>query len=250
MRLDGAGQLAEAGRPNGFVRRRRQGRVVLALSAVAFIVLLAAPRSAVDGRRQIAMAEAEIPTCRFGQPCPDPGPEGWSARMEALIEERSPELPELVRRRVARALVEESRVAGLDPLLSAAIIDVESGFDFRAESSRGARGLMQLRPATMAHEAARHGIAAGDPQDPVVNVRLGIRYFRRLLEVFEREDRALMAYNAGPNRIGRHLQQGRIPDRFWTYPDRVFAERRRLRRSFGLEPATAVADASVPSPAR
>jgi hypothetical protein len=243
-------QFADAGRPNGFVRRRRQGRVILALCAAVFAVLLAAPRGVADGPRSIALAEAEIPSCRFGHPCPDPGPEGWTARLEALLEERSPGLPELTRRRVARAVVEESRVAGLDPLLAAAIIDVESSFDADALSDRGARGLMQLRPSTMAGEAARHGMAAGDPHDPVTNVRIGIRYFRRLLDTFGREDRALMAYNAGPNRIGGHLQRGGIPERFWAYPERVFAEHRRLRRAFGLEPSMAVADASAPSPAR
>jgi hypothetical protein len=251
MRLDRKGQIADAGRPNGFVRRRRQGRVVRAVSAAAFTALLALPRGGADGVRPLAPAEVELPTCRFGQACPDPGPEGWVARIEALLEERSPELAETTRRRVARAVVEESLSAGIDPLLAAAIIDVESAFDARARSWRGARGLMQLRPETMAREAARHGMAAGDPHDPVVNVRLGLRYFGRLVGTFAREDRALMAYNAGPNRIGGLLQQsGRIPARFHAYPARVFAEHRRLRRQFGIEPAVAIADATVPSLAR
>jgi soluble lytic murein transglycosylase-like protein len=154
----------------------------------------------------------------------------------------------MTRRRVARAVVEESRAAGLDPLLVAAIIDVESGFDARARSWAGARGLMQLRPQTMAREAARHGMAAGDPDDPVANVRLGVRYFRRLLDLFGREDRALMAYNAGPNRIGGLLNQGRIPERFRTYPNRVLAEQRRLRQGFGLLSAPTLASADL-SPA-
>jgi soluble lytic murein transglycosylase-like protein len=251
MRLERMGQLADAGRPNGFVRRRRQRRVVRAVSAAAFLALLALPRGGADGVRPLAPAEAELPTCRFGRACPDPGPAGWAARIEALLEERAPRLPETTRRRVARAVVDESRTAGIDPLLAAAIIDVESGFDAGARSGRGARGLMQLRPETMAREAARHGMAAGDPHDPVVNVRLGLRYFGRLIGAFAREDRALMAYNAGPNRIGGLLQQsGRIPARFRAYPARVFAEHRRLRRQFGLEPAMAIADASVPAPAR
>lgn len=206
--------------------------------AVAFPLLLLAPRGARDGLRTIAPAEAEIPTCRRGRACPEPGPEGWGARIEVLLEERAPEMSETVRRRVARAVVEESRAAGLDPLLCAAIIDVESGFDAGALSNRGARGLMQLRPSTMAGEAARQGMAAGDPHDPVVNVRIGIRYFRRLVATFQREDRALMAYNAGPNRIGSYLiREGRIPARFREYPSRVFAERQRLRRALGVDPA-------------
>src|SRR5512145_180871 len=186
-------------------RRRRQRTRVAAVVASAFALLLLAPRGASDGARAMPAAEAELPSCRLGRACPDPGPDGWAARIEVLLESRAPEMAETVRRRVARAVVEESRAAGLDPLLSAAIIDVESAFDAGALSNRGARGLMQLRPSTMAHEAARHGMAAGDPHDPVVNVRIGIRYFRRLVETFRREDRALMAYNAGPNRIASYL---------------------------------------------
>jgi hypothetical protein len=223
--------------------RRSDTRLAVALGLGAFGLLALTPRPADDSLRTIAPAEAELPSCRLGSRCPDPGPAGWTARIESIIEVRSPGLPELTRRRVARAVVEESREAGIDPLLAAAIIQVESGYDVRALSDQGARGLMQLLPSTMAREAALNGIAAGDPHDPVNNVRLGVRYLRRLLDVFGREDRALMAYNAGPNRIGALLLRGKIPALFRAYPARVFAERRRLRQGFGIEPAAAVADA-------
>jgi soluble lytic murein transglycosylase-like protein len=74
-------------------------------------------------------------------------------------------------------------------------------------------------------------------------VRAGVRYLRRLLDAFGREEVALMAYNAGPNRILGYLREGEIPTRFHVYPRRVKAELRRLRRSTGAEPAVAVADA-------
>ena len=233
-------------------RRWRERRLRLAIGAASFALLLLLPRPGSDGPREISPAEAEVPTCRIGKACPDPGPDGWAARLESLLETRAPSLPEGTRRRVARALVEESRAARLDPLLTAAIIDVESGYDVRARSWVGARGLMQLLPETMAREAARNGMAAGDPDDPVANVRLGIRYFRRLLDLFGREDRALMAYNAGPNRIGELLQRGTIPAYYRAYPTRVFAEQRRLREAFGLipAPAPALADARAPAAIR
>jgi hypothetical protein len=227
-------------------RRWRERRRLIAVGAGALGLLMLTPRAADDGVREIAPAEAEIPTCRRGVQCPDPGLEGWTARLESVLESRAPGLPEVTRRRVARAVVEESLAAGLDPLLAAAIIDVESGYDTRARSWIGARGLMQLLPETMAQEAARNGMAAGDPDDPVANVRLGIRYFRRLLDLFEREENALMAYNAGPNRIGELLQRGEVPALFRTYPARVFAEQRRLRQGFGLMPAPALAEAGLP----
>jgi len=242
MRWQGGGRRLE--------RRWRERRLLAGVGSAAFALLLVAPRPGHDGARELAPAETEIPTCQLGRQCPDPGPDGWTARLESVLELRAPSLPEATRRRVARAVVEESRAAGLDPLLTAAIIDVESGYDAHARSWMGARGLMQLLPGTMAREAARNGMAAGDPDDPVANVRLGIRYFRRLLDIFEREDRALMAYNAGPNRIGELLQRGRIPAYYRAYPARVFAEQRRLRRSFGLEQAQAVAEADLRAVAR
>lgn len=230
--------------------RRRDRRLAGAAGVVAFGLLALTPRPADDGIRTIAPAEAEIPSCRLGSRCPDPGPAGWTARIESIIEVRSPGLPELLRRRVARAIVEESRQAGIDPLLTAAIIEVESGYDVRALSDQGARGLMQLLPSTMEREAALNGIAAGDPHDPVNSVRLGVRYLRRLLDVFGREDRALMAYNAGPNRIGALLVRGQVPALFRSYPVRVFAELRRMRQVFGIEPAAAVAAAGHGAMAR
>jgi hypothetical protein len=225
--------------------RWRERRLLATVSASAFALFLLIPRPGDDGLRELSPAEPELPTCRLGTACPDPGPVGWSARIESILEDRAADLGESTRRRVARAVVEEARAAGLDPLLVAAIIDVESGFDARARSWAGARGLMQLRPETMAREAARNGMAAGDPDDPVANVRLGVRYFRRLLDLFGREDRALMAYNAGPNRIGELLQLGRIPARFRVYPARVLSEQRRLRQGFGLLQAPAMAQAEL-----
>src|SRR5687768_5007251 len=67
----------------------------------------------------------------------------------------------------------------LDGLLLAAVVKAESGFDPRAVSPRGARGLMQLMPET----AARYG--AVELSDPRANVRAGARYLRDLLEQYD-----------------------------------------------------------------
>lgn len=143
-------------------------------------------------------------------------------RMEAEAEERL---------RLAAAISSEASEAGLDPLFVLALIEVESGFDADAVSHRGARGLMQLRPATFRREVERHGLEAGGPEDPVVNVRAGIRYYARLLRDFRmNHELALMAYNAGPQRISKlRREDGGIPERFRAYPRRVHAELRRLQ---------------------
>jgi soluble lytic murein transglycosylase-like protein len=165
-------------------------------------------------------------------------------QVDARLALRIPELVAGERRRLARTLVGDADAARIDPLLVLALIEIESAFDPAAISHRGARGLMQLRGPTLRREAERSGLDWRDPHDPIVNVQAGIRYLRRLLDAFGREELALMAYNAGPNRILGYLRAGEIPERFHAYPRKVMAEASRLRRAFGpLGAAIALAPA-------
>ncbi len=169
--------------------------------------------------------------CGGASPCPSPERTRWVGAVEKLLAKRMPSLPAGDRARLASVIYEEARAASLDPFLVLAVIAVESGFDHSAESDRGARGLMQLRPATLRLEAQRLRVKDADPDDPVFNVRAGIRYFHRLMRAFGSTDLALMAYNAGPNRILRYLEEeGNVPERFQIYPKRVDGELQRLRR--------------------
>lgn len=86
----------------------------------------------------------------------------------------------------------------LDPALIHAVISAESGFDPGARSHAGARGLMQLMPAT-----ARH-LGVADPDDPAANIAGGARYLRRLLDRFKDLELALAAYNAGEAAVLRY----------------------------------------------
>jgi hypothetical protein len=177
---------------------------------------------------------------------PEPSPPGWVERVGERLEERMPELDAEGRDRLARTLVLEAELARIDPLLVLAVIEVESAYDLTARSSRGARGLMQLREPTLRREVQRAGLDWADPHDPATNLRAGIRYLRRLLDAFGREEVALMAYNAGPNRILGYLREGEgIPERFHVYPRKVKAEMRRLRRAYPEQPA---ADPAPPRP--
>jgi soluble lytic murein transglycosylase-like protein len=82
-----------------------------------------------------------------------------------------------------------------------------------------------------------------------MNVRAGVRYLHRLVKAFGHEDLALMAYNAGPNRILGYLRAGEIPERFRVYPRRVRAELHRLRRGFpAVAPALAASHVPFPEP--
>lgn len=88
---------------------------------------------------------------------------------------------------------------GLDPLLVQAIVSVESNYDARAVSRRGAMGLMQLTPDTAEHLGIRN------PFDPHTNLEGGMLYLRTLLERHNaRLPLALASYNAGPAKVKRH----------------------------------------------
>jgi hypothetical protein len=88
---------------------------------------------------------------------------------------------------------------GLDPRLVQALMQAESAYDPRAVSLKGAIGLMQLMPAT-----ARE-LAVPDPFNPEQNIRGGVTYLRRMLDLFGGQvDLALAAYNAGPGAVQRH----------------------------------------------
>ncbi len=168
-------------------------------------------------------------------------PPPLQSRLRAHLASRAPGLPERDRLRLAAAILEEAARAGLDPLFLLAVIEVESRCDTEALSESGARGLMQVLPSTLRGEAARSRLLADDPSDPVLNVKAGVRYYLRLLRLFGSPDLALMAYNAGPNRISSYLRSGSIPDRFRAYPRRVHAELGRLRRTMTDKPAPLVA---------
>lgn len=147
---------------------------------------------------------------------------------------------------VAAAVAQESQLAGLDPVLMLAVIEVESGWDPGAVSHRDARGLMQLRGPTLEDEAAAGALPSRDAHDPLVNVRAGIRYYARLLTRFQDPELALVAYNAGPNRLAAYLQAERgLPARFWEYPRRVHREQRRLRARLATPPPMVAASVSV-----
>jgi soluble lytic murein transglycosylase-like protein len=165
-------------------------------------------------------------------------------RIDERLADRLPSLGVDDRGRLAGAIVREAEEAGLDPLLVLAVIEVESSFDAEALSGAGAVGLMQLREPTLRHELRRHGLD-GDLADPVTNVQAGVHYLRRLMDAFPGEDLALMAYNAGPNRILGFLRAGEIPDRFQVYPRRVKSVLRRLRKE---APASAETVAALRQP--
>jgi hypothetical protein len=202
-----------------------------------FAGALVVPAHLGEGPRAIAASE-HVPLACGAAAC-EPGPAGLVDRVDRELFVRISEIDAFERRLLARTIVAEAVAARIDPLLVLAVIRVESSFDREALSERGAMGLMQLRAPTLRRELERAGLEPDFANDPVANVQAGVRYLRRLLDAFGHDDVALMAYNAGPNRILGYLREGEIPTRFHVYPRRVKAELRRLRRS----PTVVVADA-------
>ncbi|MDM8549245.1 lytic transglycosylase domain-containing protein [Desulfobacterales bacterium HSG2] len=96
-------------------------------------------------------------------------------------------------------ITEASEMYDLSFPLLKAIIKVESNFNPRAISKKGAQGLMQLMPGTAKL------VDVYNPFDPWQNIRGGARYLKMLMNRFdERLEWALAGYNAGPERVVRH----------------------------------------------
>ena len=91
----------------------------------------------------------------------------------------------------------------LEEALVKAVIKVESDYQPRIVSSKGAQGLMQLIPQTA------KDLKVSNPFDPYENIRGGSEYLRMMLDLFNNDvELALAAYNSGPSTVKRY---GGIP---------------------------------------
>lgn len=118
------------------------------------------------------------------RPIPEPKPAAAAPLVETCP------LPHSLR----PAFVRASRDTTLPLSMLVAVGKVESNLEVHARSTAGARGLLQLMPATAA--ALQLNI-----DDPGANVLAGARYLRQMLDRFSSTDLALAAYNAGPTAV-------------------------------------------------
>ena len=153
----------------------------------------------VDSRYSLVLGEVRVST-------PVPGKRHDPQRLVTWME-IAPEA-----KRVAPWLREAAREHGIDAELLKAVIATESGFDARAVSPKGARGLMQITPETAdryATAAEAQTPAALRLMDERTNIRTGARMLADLLRRYRSIDVALAAWNAGEGTVRRH--GGRMP---------------------------------------
>ena len=136
-----------------------------------------------------------------------------------------PQIDPLARRPFAAEIRAAARRHGVDPLLVAAIVEVESNFAADAVSPKGAVGLMQLMPV--------HFVDAEHPFDPEANLDLGARYLGMLERRFSDLPLALAAYHAGPGAVERAGGRAPYSSTRW-YVARVLSVYDRNRREAGV----------------
>jgi soluble lytic murein transglycosylase len=129
----------------------------------------------------------------------------------SIVEANRPDLLEREAWELAEVILTESSKYKLDPILILAVIDVESKFQFGAISPAGARGIMQIMPATgkflvktvreLAQEIKAEQFTPEHLDNPIVNIKLGTYYLHDLRKSFQNVNKALIAYNLGPTEL-------------------------------------------------
>jgi soluble lytic murein transglycosylase-like protein len=112
---------------------------------------------------------------------------------------------------LARAIKKAADANRIPAELAFGLVRTESGFKNTATSPVGAIGLTQLMPATA--RMFQRGITRSELRNPEVNLRIGFRYLRELMDKYDGDtELALTAYNRGPGTVDRVLKRGGDPD--------------------------------------
>jgi hypothetical protein len=116
-----------------------------------------------------------------------------------------------VPRDLAENIYDLALQSDIDPDLAFGLVRAESAFKNSATSHVGAVGLTQLMPSTA--KWLKPGVTRSDLRDPKVNLDIGFRYLRELIDKYDgNENLALLAYNRGPGTVDRVLKRGGDPN--------------------------------------
>jgi len=134
----------------------------------------------------------------------------------SIVQANRPDIMERKTWELAEVILTESSKYKLDPILILAVIDVESKFQFRAISPAGARGIMQIMPATgrflvrrvreVSEEIKADQFTPEHLDNPIVNIKLGTYYLHNLQKSFRNLNTALTAYNLGPTELRTRIE--------------------------------------------
>lgn len=119
--------------------------------------------------------------------------------VSGIIKELQPKITDSESKKIAELTIEFSNKYDLDPYWMLSMMYVESRFKNDAISSEGARGLMQIIPST----AKLYGVEKEELFNPATNINTGFQYYRYLLDLYDSQKMATVAYNQGPGNVSR-----------------------------------------------
>jgi len=162
------------------------------------VVVRSAPCSKTFQRR------VERSSVKTREPAKKQDPQPTDVSPKGKQKEVKASLKDTVSQKIEKSIENAAQKYSLPPELIRGVIQAESGFRVDAISSAGARGLMQLMPATASD------LGVEDPFDIDQNIDGGSRYLRSMLDRFGNDlNKALAAYNAGPGTVERY--NGTVP---------------------------------------
>ena len=122
-------------------------------------------------------------------------------------------LPNLYPQKYCEYVEKYAKENELDPLLIYSIIKAESNFKEKAKSNSNAIGLMQVMLTTaqeIGKEVEIEEITEEKLCDPEINIKIGTKYFKSLLDKYNNYNLAIIAYNAGMGNLDKWLEEGII----------------------------------------
>ena len=149
--------------------------------------------------------------------------QAWREAADAVTETRSSSRENVIQqklerygemglsRELAESIYDLALQEDIDPDVAFGLVRTESEFKTSATSHVGAIGLTQLMPSTA--RGMRKGTTIADLRDPQINLSIGFKFLRELLEHYDgNKNLALTAYNRGPGIVDRILKRGGDPD--------------------------------------
>jgi soluble lytic murein transglycosylase len=132
------------------------------------------------------------------------GKEMIVAKTAQYLKEKRANASEEKLKTIANSVYEESQKYDIDYRLILAVMKVESNFKNEAISRKGARGLLQVKPALARYIGKEAGVEVEGTKslhEPEKNIKIGVNYLSKLIDMFENLSSALHAYNAGPAKV-------------------------------------------------